>query len=68
VLVGVSRKRFLGALTGDLPPDERLEAGIAAAALAVGNGASIVRTHDVRATVRALAVATAFRARRDTRA
>jgi dihydropteroate synthase len=68
ILVGVSRKRFLGALTGDLPADERLEAGLAAAAIAVAHGAAIVRTHDVQATVRALAVAAAIRARRDTRA
>jgi dihydropteroate synthase len=68
VMVGVSRKRFLGALTGDLPADERLEAGLAAAAMAVGRGAAIVRTHDVEATVRALAVAAAIRARAETRA
>jgi len=61
VLIGVSRKRFLGTLTGDLPPEERLEAGLAAAAISVMQGAAIVRTHDVRATVRALAVATAIR-------
>ncbi|HUK64850.1 MAG TPA: dihydropteroate synthase [Dongiaceae bacterium] len=61
VLIGVSRKRFLGALAGDLPADERLEAGLAAAAIAVRNGAAIVRTHDVEPTVRALRVAFAIR-------
>jgi dihydropteroate synthase len=62
VMIGVSRKRFLGALNGDLPAGERLEAGLAAAAIAVANGAAIVRTHDVGATVRALRVAAAIRA------
>jgi dihydropteroate synthase len=64
VLVGVSRKRFLGALLGGAPPEERLEAGLAAAALAVARGARIVRTHDVRATARALRVADAVAAAR----
>jgi dihydropteroate synthase len=59
VLVGVSRKRFLGALL-DLPVDERLEGGLAAHALAAFLGASIVRTHDVRVTVRAVKVARAI--------
>jgi len=63
VLVGVSRKRFLGALTGRDTPD-RLEAGLAAAAVAVYAGAGIVRTHDVAPTVPALRVAEALRAAR----
>jgi len=60
VLVGVSRKGFLGRLTGE-PVDRRVEAGLAAAAVAVFEGARIVRTHDVAATVRALRVAEALR-------
>jgi dihydropteroate synthase len=60
VLVGVSRKSFIARLL-DLPVDERLEAGLAAAAVAVFGGARIVRTHDVRATVRAVAMADALR-------
>ncbi|HYM79786.1 MAG TPA: dihydropteroate synthase [Candidatus Limnocylindria bacterium] len=63
VAVGVSRKRFIGALL-DLPVDERLEGGLAAAAVAVFLGARIIRTHDVRATVRAVRVADALRAAR----
>jgi dihydropteroate synthase len=59
VVVGASRKSFLGALTGDAPPTDRLEAGVAAAVVAALAGASLVRTHDVRPTVRALAVADA---------
>lgn len=59
LLIGASRKSFLGHLTGEHDPLERLEASIAAAAIAVGNGASIVRVHDIRATVRAVAIADA---------
>lgn len=55
VLVGISRKGMLGALTGrDVAG--RLAAGLAAATLAVVNGASVVRTHDVKETVDALKV------------
>jgi dihydropteroate synthase len=60
LLVGVSRKSMLGAITGQ-PPEERLSAGLAAAALAVWQGASIIRTHDVRATVEAVKLAAAAR-------
>jgi dihydropteroate synthase len=61
VLVGLSRKRMIGALTGR-EVDERMPGSIAAAALAVVGGASIVRTHDVAATVDAVRVAEAVRA------
>ena len=63
VVIGVSRKSFLGALL-DLPADRRLEGGLAAAAIAVFQGAAIVRTHDVLPTVRAVRVAAALRAAR----
>lgn len=53
LLVGLSRKRTLGYLTGRGAGD-RLAAGIAAAIMAVERGANIVRTHDVQATVDAL--------------
>jgi len=56
ILIGVSRKSTIGALTGGAPPDQRLEGSLALATLAVANGATIVRTHDVAATVRALRV------------
>ncbi|MEM1434053.1 MAG: dihydropteroate synthase [Pseudomonadota bacterium] len=59
VLVGLSRKSMFGAITGQ-PVDQRLPASIAGALLAVERGARIVRTHDVRATVDALAVWTAI--------
>jgi dihydropteroate synthase len=53
VLVGSSRKTFLGALTGDAPVDDRAEASLAAATWALMHGASMVRVHDVKATVQA---------------
>ena len=56
LLVGLSRKRTLGNLTGR-PVGERQYAGAAAAAIAVLGGAQIVRTHDVAATVDAVTVA-----------
>jgi len=61
VLVGPSRKSFLGALPSGLPPEERLEGTLAAVAVAVVNGAAIVRVHDVAATRRAVEVADAIR-------
>lgn len=60
LLVGLSRKRTLGKLTGK-EPAERLAAGVAAAVIAVSNGANIVRTHDVGPTVDALAMLDAVR-------
>jgi len=62
-LVGVSRKSFL-AEPEPLPVDQRLEAGLAATAVAVFLGARIVRTHDVASTVRAVRIADALRAAR----
>jgi len=55
VLAGLSRKSMLGAITGQ-DVEHRLPASLAAALLAVQNGAAIVRVHDVRATVDALKV------------
>ena len=55
VLAGLSRKSMLGAITGR-PESERAAASVAAAVLAVERGAAIVRVHDVRETVDALAV------------
>ncbi|MDO8418010.1 MAG: dihydropteroate synthase [Agitococcus sp.] len=61
LLVGMSRKSMLGAILGSAPVNERLFAGVAAATVAVMNGASIVRTHDVKATREAIAVAFAVK-------
>lgn len=60
LLVGLSRKSMLSSLLGGVPVSERLHAGLAAAVAAVLNGASIIRTHDVKATVDALVVAAAL--------
>ena len=49
LLVGVSRKSFIGRLL-DRGPDERLSGGLGLAALAVSMGVRIIRTHDVAAT------------------
>lgn len=58
LLVGLSRKSSLGALTGR-ELDERLPASLAAAVVAVMHGASIVRAHDVAETVDAIKTAAA---------
>jgi len=59
LLVGISRKSMLGAITGR-GVEERLAASVAAALLAVQRGAAIVRVHDVRETVDALKVLNAL--------
>ena len=51
ILVGPSRKRFVGEVLG-VEPDDRLEGTAAAVALAVAGGADMVRVHDVRAMAR----------------
>jgi dihydropteroate synthase len=55
VLVGLSRKSFVGKLTGR-PATERLHGSVAMAVIAALNGARIVRAHDVAATVEALRI------------
>lgn len=62
VLIGLSRKRFLGEVLGGAETDQRLFAGLAANLLAVERGARIIRVHDVRPHVDALAL---WRAQRD---
>ena len=57
MLVGASRKSFIGKILGDVPPSERLEGSLAAAVVAVRNGAKIVRVHDVKETVDAIRTA-----------
>ena len=56
VLAGLSRKRTIGDLTGREAPAERVSGSVAAHLIAVQRGASIVRVHDVAATVDALKV------------
>lgn len=65
ILVGASRKSFIGALSGtDGTAEERIGGSVAAALLAVAKGASIVRVHDVAPTVEALTVAAAIEGKR----
>jgi dihydropteroate synthase len=59
--VAVSRKSFIGVLLDEPVPGERLAGSLAATALAVAHGASLIRTHDVRETRDAVRVATAIR-------
>lgn len=60
VVVGTSRKSFIGALL-DLPPAERLEGTLAACVMAVQAGVHVLRVHDVAAVRRAVRVAEAIR-------
>jgi dihydropteroate synthase len=60
ILVGPSRKGFIGRVL-DLPPDERLEGSLACAAIATLLGVSVLRVHDIRASVRAARMAWAVR-------
>lgn len=57
LLVGASRKAFIGKVLGAGVPKDRLEGSLAAAVMAVGNGAHIVRVHDVAASRRAVDLA-----------
>jgi len=63
VVVGASRKRFIGELIGVAEPRERVAGSVAAAILAVEGGAGVVRVHDVAETLQALRVAGAIRGR-----
>ena len=56
ILVGTSRKSFIGKILGGSPADERLAGSIATAAVAIWNGAAIVRAHDVKETVEAVRI------------
>ncbi len=56
LLIGASRKSFIGALAGTERTDDRLPGSIAAALWAAQQGAAIVRVHDVAETVQALAI------------
>lgn len=56
MLIGVSRKRMIGDLTGEQTPSERIHGSVAAALASVARGAQIIRVHDVKATSDALKV------------
>jgi dihydropteroate synthase len=59
LLMGLSRKGFIGALTGEKKAGERVHGSVGGAIWSALNGAHILRVHDVKATVAALAVANA---------
>lgn len=61
LLIGASRKRFIGELSDQPDPASRVGGSVAVALAAVRAGADIVRVHDVAATVQALAVDRALR-------
>ena len=56
LLVGVSRKRMIGEITGEAEPAQRIHGSVAAALYAAERGAAILRVHDVKATADALKV------------
>ncbi len=60
VMVGASRKRFIGTIDRDSAPDDRLAGSLAAVIAAYNQGARIFRVHDVAATRQALAVSAAI--------
>ncbi len=61
IMIGTSRKSFIGKLLGDAPADERLHGTIASVVASVLKGAHIVRVHDVKAAVEAVRIADAVR-------
>jgi dihydropteroate synthase len=61
LLVGLSRKAFLGKILGDLPPLQRLEGTAASVAISIIKGANIVRVHEVKEMVKVAKVADAIK-------
>ncbi|WP_115271518.1 dihydropteroate synthase [Fusobacterium necrogenes] len=57
LLLGTSRKRFIGTILNDLPPQERVEGTVATTVLAIEKGVDIVRVHDIVPNKRAAMVA-----------
>ncbi|MBA3060812.1 MAG: dihydropteroate synthase [Nitrospirae bacterium] len=64
LLVGVSRKAFIGKILGDAPASERLEGTAAAVAISILNGANIIRVHDVEEMKKVALVADAVKSGR----
>ena len=60
LLVGVSRKAFIGSLLNQEDPAERLNGSLVATAIAVQNGANVIRTHDVKETRTAVRISEAI--------
>lgn len=61
IYIAISRKSFIGQVTGIQDPNKRLIGSIAATAIAVYNRCHVVRTHDVKETIEAIQVAEALR-------
>lgn len=61
ILIGPSRKAFIGKILGDAPASERLEGTAAAVAVSIMNGANIVRVHDVKEMSKVARVADAIK-------
>lgn len=61
LLVGISRKSFIGKIVGQADPENRLAGSLAATAIAVANGVHLIRTHDVGPTREAVRMAEALR-------
>lgn len=60
ILIGVSRKSFIGRVLGIKNPEDRLIGSLAATAIAVFNGANVIRTHDVKQTRETIKMAEAI--------
>jgi dihydropteroate synthase len=60
-LIGASRKSTIGKILGGVMPENRQIGSVAAAAIAAWNGAAVVRVHDIKETVEALAVVEAIK-------
>jgi dihydropteroate synthase len=56
IMLGASRKRMIGALAGEAPPDQRLAGSLALALKGADQGVQLLRVHDVPETVQALRV------------
>ncbi|MHA1905807.1 MAG: dihydropteroate synthase [Candidatus Thorarchaeota archaeon] len=61
LLVGISRKAFIGTILNEKDPKNRLAGSLAATAIAVGKGADMIRTHDVMETKLTVKMAEAIR-------
>jgi dihydropteroate synthase len=61
ILVGTSRKSFIGKILNDVPTSERLIGSLASLSVAIWNGANIVRVHDIKETVETLKVVEAIK-------
>jgi dihydropteroate synthase len=61
IALGVSRKAFIGKILGGASPEDRVEGTAAAVAIAIFNGAHIVRVHDVKEVARVAKVADAIK-------